>query len=174
MSANDVESIPVNGLDTPQKLGDGGQLSTVFKVPRSRHGIEKDLHDFAMVNGVSESIRAHPASGSHEGSPTSSVGQIYNEKLRERPPGHAPYRQSNAKLRGRRPSTRDDFLPMHNGHTSVSMTDPSKLPSPNKRKKSGLGSVIRRIFGKRSVKDRISLPAPTESHYNVSLALSTG
>ena len=167
MSANNVESIPIGGLDNPQKLGDGGQLSTVIEVPRSRHGIEQDLQDFAMANGMSESVHAHPADGSLHGSQSSSVGPISSEKVRERSPRPIQYRASITKSQGRRPSTRDEPLPMHNGHVRASMSDPSKPPSPKKRKKSGLGTVIRRIFGKRSVKNRISLPAPTENHYNV-------
>ena len=167
MSANNVESMPIAGLDNPQKLGDGGQLSTVIEVPRSRHGIEQDLQDFAMANGMSQSIHAHPADGSLQGSQSSSVGPISNEKLRERSPRSIQYRASTIKSQGRRLSTKDEPLPTHNGHFRASMSDPSKPPSPKKRKKSGLGTVIRRIFGKRSVKNRISLPAPTENHYNV-------
>ncbi|KAL8790041.1 MAG: hypothetical protein Q9195_006543 [Heterodermia aff. obscurata] len=166
MSANNVESIPIGRLDSPQKLGDGGQLSTVIELSQSRHGIEKDLQGFAMAKGMSESIHAHPADDSRQGSQSSSVGPISNEKLRERSPKTIQYRASITKPQGRRPSTRDEPLPIHNGHVRASMADLSKPPSSKKRKKSGLGTVIRRIFGKRSVKNRISLPAPTESHYN--------
>ena len=167
MSANNVESISTAGLDNPQKLGDGGPLSTVIEVPRSRHGIEKDLQAFAMAKGMSESVHAHPADDSLKGSQSSSVGPISNERLRERSPRPNQYRASITKSQGRRPSTRDEPLPMHNGHVRASMSDPSKLPAPKKRKKSGLGTVIRKIFGKRSVKNRISLPAPTENHFHV-------
>lgn len=174
MSANNVEPVPVDGLDNPQKLDDGGQLSTVIQVPRSRHGIEKDLQDFAMVNGVSESYHAHPAGGSHGGSPGSSVGQIYNEKLRDRSSRPIPYRQSTARSQGRGPSIRDERLSMHNGQNRASLMSPSKPPTPQKRKKSGLGTVIRKIFGRRSVKNRISLPAPTENHFHVCTRFSMG
>ena len=167
MSSNNVESVPVDGLDNPQKLVDRGQLSTVIQVPRSRHGIEKDLQNFAMVNGVSESYHAHPAGGSRDGSPSSSVGHIYNEKLRDRSSRPITYRQSTARSQGRGPSTRDEQLSMHNGHNRASVISPSKPSTPQKRKKSGLGMVIRKIFGRRSVKNRISLPAPTENPFHV-------
>ena len=166
MSANKRVSLPAGGLDNNQKISHGDQLSTVFEVPRSRHGIEKDLQDFAMVNGASDSIHAHPVRDSHENSPGSSVGQIYSEKLRERSPRVQGYRDSAVGPQGRRPSTKNESL-RHNGQTRISTIDPSNPPSTKKRKKSGLGTVIRRLFGRRTVKNRISLPAPTENGHNV-------
>ena len=65
MSANNTtEAIPSGGFDTQQKLADGGQLSTVFEVPRSMHGVEKGLQDYHDVNGMPGSNHALPAGGS--------------------------------------------------------------------------------------------------------------
>lgn len=167
MSANStVETVPANGFDTPRKLSEGGQLSTVFEVSRSRHVTEKGLQDYRSINGISGSNHAPPAGEFRGGSPGSSVGQIYNEKLREQSPRGILYRESTARSQGRRPSTRGEAMPMQNGHCRTSMAESFKAQPPKKRKKTGLGTVIRKIFG-RSVKNRISLPATTENHYNV-------
>ena len=164
MSANNtIETTPITGFGTSQKPGESAQLSTVFEIPQSRYGTDHG------VNGMSGSNRAPTAGGSHEGSPGSSVGQIFNEKLRDQSPRRALYRESTSRSQGRRPSTRDEAVSRQNGYNRNSMAGSIKPSLPKKRKKSGLGTVIRRIFGKRSVKNRISLPAPTENPYNVRL-----
>ena len=161
MTANNtVESLP-GGLSTPKKPSDSEQLATVFEVPRSKRGLQKEVQDYDGIFG------APPAGGSHEGSRNGSVGHIHNEKIRGQSPKRVLHRKSTARSQGRRPSTRDGSMPMQNGHVRASMADSAMLGEPKKRKKGGLGTVIRRIFGKRSVKNRISLPAPTENHYNV-------
>ena len=157
---NTIETTPISGFDTLQKPGEGAQFSTVFEIARSRHGTDHGL------DGMSASNRAPTAGGSHEGSPGSSVGQIYSEKLRDQSPRRVLCRESTARSQGRRPSTRDEAMPVQNGYNRDSMAGPARPSLPKKRKKSGLGTVIRRIFGKRSVKNRISLPAPTENRYN--------
>lgn len=101
-------------------------------------------------------------------SPGGSVGPNNTEKPRGLSPRSVLKRPSTARSQGRKSSLKDDVsAPMQNGTHHVSMADSSKLPAPPKRKRSGLGTVIRRIFGRRSVKNRISLPAPVEHHHNV-------
>ena len=162
-TSNPIETTPISGFDTPQKPGEGAQLSTVFEIPRSRYDT---VH---RVDGMSGSNHAPTAGGSYEGSPGSSVGQIYNEKLRDQSPKRVLYRESTTRSQGRRPSTRDEVMPTQNGYNRSSMAGSAKPSIAKKRKKSGFGTVIRRIFGKRSVKHRISLPAPTENPYKVRL-----
>jgi len=101
-------------------------------------------------------------------SPGGSVGPNNTEKPRGPSPRSVLKRPSTARSQVRKSSLRDDAsAPMQNGTHHISMADSSKLPGSPKRKRSGLGTVIRRIFGRRSVKNRISLPAPVEHHHNV-------
>ena len=41
----------------------------------------------------------------------------------------------------------------------------SERASPSKKRKSGLGSVLRRLFSRRKIKSQTSAPAPTGSHH---------
>ena len=108
---------------------------------------------------------------SRDPSSGSGVGQMYNEKTRGPSPRKIQKRPSTARSQGRKSSSKDDEPAiMQNGSHHVSMADSAKLPTPTKRKKSGLGGVIRRIFGRRSVKNRISLPGPVEHRHHVGFA----
>ena len=108
---------------------------------------------------------------SRDPSSGSGVGQMYNEKTRGPSPRKVQKRPSTARSQGRKPSLKDDESAiMQDGSHHVSMADSATLPTPTKRKKSGLGGVIRRIFGRRSVKNRISLPAPVEHRHHVGCA----
>jgi len=105
---------------------------------------------------------------SRDPSPGGSVGPNNTEKSRGPSPRSVLKRPSTARSHGRKASLRHDAsVPMENGTHHVSMADSSKLPASPKRKRSGLGTVIRRIFGRRPVKNRISLPAPIEHHHPV-------
>ena len=117
-----------------------------------------------------------PSSGISRGpSPGSGVGQIYAEKTRGQSPKRVQHRQSTARTQGRKSSSKNDAsAPMQNGTLHISMAESTNSPTSTKRKKSGLGTVIRRIFGRRSVKNRISLPAPVEHHNNVSAVWDRG
>ena len=97
-----------------------------------------------------------------------SVGQIYAEKLREPSPRRLLRRPSTARSLGRKSSSKeDDPASTRNGTHHTSMAETS-LQTPKKRKKGGFGTVIRRLFGRRSVKNRISLPAPVNHQKHVS------
>ena len=108
---------------------------------------------------------------SRDPSSGSGVGQTYNEKTRGPSPRKIQKRPSTARSQGRKSSSKDDEPAIiQNGSHHVSMADSAKAPTPTKRKKSGLGGVIRRIFGRRSVKNRISLPGPVEHRHHVGFA----
>lgn len=103
-------------------------------------------------------------------SPRGSLGPNNAEEHPGPSPRKVLKRPSTTRSQGRKSILRDDAsAPMQNGSHRISMANSSKLPDSSKRKRSGLGTVIRRIFGRRSVKNRISLPAPVEHHNNVSL-----
>ncbi|KAL8820487.1 MAG: hypothetical protein Q9191_007506 [Dirinaria sp. TL-2023a] len=90
-----------------------------------------------------------------------SVGKIHVEKVREQSPRTVIRRPSTARSSGRKPSSKEEEpASMRNGTNHTSMVETSIQAASKKRKKGGLGTVIRRLFGRRSVKNRISLPAP--------------
>lgn len=98
-----------------------------------------------------------------------SVGQIRVEKVHEQSPRRVLRRPSTARSLGHKPSSKDDEpVSMRNGTNHTSMVETS-IQTSKKRKKGGLGTVIRRLFGRRSVKNRISLPAPVNYQKHVSL-----
>lgn len=135
---------------------------------------ESTLYKLSNEKPLAPSLNEAPVNGPSNGNPRgpspgeSAVGQAYTEKVRGLSPKRIQYRQSTARSQARKSSLKEDASAMQNGTHHTSMAD-SKPPISPKRKKSGLGTVIRRIFGRRSVKNRISLPAPVEHRHHVSI-----
>ena len=97
-----------------------------------------------------------------------SVGQIHADKIHEQSARRVLRRPSTARSSGRKPSSKEDEpASMRNGTNHTSMVETS-IQTSKKRKKGGLGTVIRRLFSRRSVKNRISLPAPVDHQKHVS------
>lgn len=97
----------------------------------------------------------------------SSFGHVYSEKIPERSPRRLLYTQSafnNQEQTAWSKASDGIPTPIRYGTYRDSMADDLSRPIPRKRKSGGLRAAIRRIFGRKSAKDRISLPAPAEVH----------
>lgn len=171
-SANDLTTGRVStiGRGSSSQADDNRQPSSVSEFTQYKLNNENSAHTPSVGDSPAGAIV--PTSGRSRGpSSESGVGQIYTEKTRGPSPKRVQYRPSVGRSRGRKSSPKDDVTAtMQNGTHHVSMAESAKMPASPKRKKSGLGTVIRRIFGRRSVKNRISLPAPVEHRRHVSLA----
>lgn len=145
---------------------DGGQLSTVFEVPHRQHDEELRLRESSPVTGLPVSTQELTANHSRDASPRSTAEQSYSEKLAEPPPRRLKHKPQSISARERDAWLKDaGALP--NGTYEDTM--PPKSPvttTPKKLKTRGLGTIIRRMFGRRS-KNRISMPGP-QSYHNVS------
>jgi len=168
MSAN-VNKIRLSttGPGALHKADDGEQPPNISEITQYMLSNGQPTHDTLVIEpavGVvipSSAISRNP-------SPGGSVGPNNTERPQGSSSRRVLKRPSTAWSQGRKSSLRNDAsAPMHNGTHQISMADSSKLPVSPKRKRSGLGTVMRRIFGRRSVKNRISLPAPVEHHHNV-------
>lgn len=147
---------------------DGGQLSTVFEVPhRQQHDEELGLRESSAVTGLPAITQERPANHSRDASPRSTAEQSYSEKVAE------PHRRLKHKPQSISARERDAWLKdtgaLPNGTNEDTMSSRSPVTTtPKKLKTRGLGTIIRRLFGRRS-KNRISMPGP-QSYYNVSFA----
>lgn len=168
-SANDnARSLSTTGLGTSPQADNGRQPPTASEITQYKLSNGKPTH----ATSVSEppmGLNVPSRGTSRVPSPGGSVGQNNTEKPRGPSPRRVLKRPSTARPQGQKSSFKDDAsAPLQNGTHHVSMADTSKLPASPKRKKNGFGEVIRKLFGRRSVKNRISLPAPVEHHNNVS------
>lgn len=156
----------IGGSGSLGKTLDGGWPSNSSEISRDMLRHEKEVQ--TMSNAESHISMAISPGGSARGtSPGGHIGPIYTEKVREQSPRKVLKRPSTARSPGRRPSSKDDMsTPVGNGTRGLSVAEPN-FSASKKRKKGGLGTVIRRIFGRRSVKNRISLPAPVKHHEHV-------
>lgn len=157
-----------SALDTNSigSSADGGQLSTVFEFPHRKHGEELRLRESSLVTGLPTSTQDLPASHSRDASPRSTAEQSYTEKLVEPPPRRLKHKPQSISAR-----ERDEWLKsagaLSSGTYEDTMASNSPITTPPKKLKTrGLGTIIRRMFGRRS-KDRISMPGP-QSYQNVS------
>lgn len=156
-------ALDANSIDSS---ADGGQLSTVFEVPHYKHGEELRVRESSLVTGVPASTQDLPANHSRDVSPRSTAEQSYTEKLVEPPPRRLKHKPQSISARERDAWLKDaGALP--NGIYEDTMASKSPVTTlPKKLKTRGLGTIIRRMFGRRS-KDRISMPGP-QSYQNVS------
>lgn len=146
---------------------DGGQLSTVFEVPNRQHDEELRLRESSPVTGPPAITQELPANHSRDASPRSTAEQSYSEKVAE------PHRRLKHKPQSISARERDAWLKdtgaLPNGTYEDTMSSRSPVTTtPKKLKTRGLGTIIRRMFGRRS-KNRISMPGP-QSYHNVSFA----
>lgn len=155
--------IDTNSIDSSV---DGGQLSTVFEVPQRNHGEELRQRESSSVTGLPASTQELPANHSRDASPRSTAEQSCTEKLAEVPPRRLKHKPQSISAR-ERDAWLKDAGPLPNGTYEDTMTSKSPVTTATKKLKTrGLGTIIRRMFGRRS-KDRISMPGP-ESFQNVS------
>ena len=169
LSANDhARRFSTTIAGPPYQADEGKQLSNISEIAQYKSSNGNIAH---ATSASEPSAAAIVSSGGCSRGPSlgSGVGQIHTEKTRGPSPRRVLHRPSTARSQGRKSTSKDDAAEtMQNGTRHISMADSAKLPNSPKRKKSGLGTVIRKIFGRRSVKNRISLPAPVEHREHVS------
>lgn len=148
---------------------DGGQLSTVFEVPHRQHDEEFRLRESSSVTGLPAITQELPANHSRDASPRSTAEQSYSEKAAEPPPPRRLKHKPQSISARERDAWLKDAGALPNGIYEDTMSSSSPvIATPKKLKTRGLGTIIRRMLGRRS-KNRISMPGP-QSYHNVSFA----
>ena len=126
----------------------------------------------STIGGQPLSAQIPRTSWSRNASPGSFVEHIYSEKIPEKSPRRRLHRQSTLTDRRQTVGSKGSYVaptPLRNGTYGDSMADDlSKSATPQKHRSGGLRTAIRRIFGRKSAKNRISLPAPVEVRHTVS------
>lgn len=146
---------------------DGGQLSTVYEDPRTKPNKELRVRESSSLTGLLSKTHKTPSGNSRDASPGSAIEKFYSEKTLEQPPRRLKHKPQSIGARERNAWSRDT-TPLQNGNDRGSMAPEfSKAESPKKAKNRSLRTIIRRMFGKGTVKTRISMPAPA-AYRNVS------
>ena len=159
-------------LTGPSSLGsavDPQGLSTVPEIPHQ--GVDYQDNG-AMDNRLYSKVQA-----SREGSPESSLGHSYNEKQSEASPRPLRYTAHSQTARQVWQCSQGPTSPYQNRNSNHRGMGPDRLSakptSPKKEKKGGLRNTLRRMFGRKSARDRISAPNATVYPRHVSLNKKT-
>ena len=164
-----TETSPLTGPSSLGSAVDPQGLSTVPEVPSrgaNYHGdgsLDKRLHS-----------NTQPLGDSRDASLESSIGRSYEEKQSEPTAQHLRHRDPTTQT-ARRAWQRPEgpSSPQQNGHGNYRDMGPNRLSTkptpPKKEKKGGLRNTLRRMFGRRSTRDRISVPNPPVYPRHVSL-----
>lgn len=170
-NTSQAETSPPTGPSSFGSAIDAQGLPTVDEVPH--HQVDHDFNssmDYRLL-----SIR-RPSSDSRNASPLSSMGRSLDDKQLEEAPHRLRHTTPSHRAREARQLSELRSDSLSNGNYFDAGLDPfSKSTSPRKlaKDKKGVGfrHTLRRMFGRRSVKDRISMPAPTVYHQHVRLWL---
>lgn len=148
---------------------DGGQLSTVYEDPRTKKSKELRVRESSSLTGLLSKSHKVPSSNSRDASPGSTIEKFYSEKAAEQPPRRLKHKPQSISVREQNAWSRET-TPLQNGTYRDSMAPDFPKPESLKRPKTrSLKTIIRRMFGKGTVKNRISMPAPAPTAYrNVS------
>lgn len=157
-SPSQTETSPLTGPSSLGSAVDPQGLTTVHEVPQ--HTVQYDGDgslDHRLVSKSYAPVR------SREASLGSSGGHSYDEKHKDEPPQRL--RHTGPTQAARQAWQRSEVLAGSvrngNGHQRDTVTDDSsKSRSPKKEKKSGFRNTIRRMFGRRTARERISVPNP--------------
>ena len=126
----------------------------------------------STISGQPLSAQIPRTSWSRDASPGSYIEHVYSEKIPDKSPRRRLHRQSTLTDREGTGGSKGSNVaptPLRNGTYGDSMADDlSKSATPQKRKSGGLRTAIRRIFGRKPAKNRISLSAPVEARRAVS------
>ena len=123
----------------------------------------------STINGKSLSTQFPRTSWSRDASPGSFIGHVYSEKIPEQSSHRVPFSQSIPNSQEQIKGSDGTPTPLRNGTYHDPMADDlSNNTNTQKRKSGGLRTTLRRIFGRKSAKNRISLPAPAGAQHNVS------
>lgn len=140
---------------------DGGQLSTVYEDPRYKQNKETRVRESSSLTGLLSKTHKTPSGNSRDASPGSAIEKFYSEKTAEQPPRRLKHKPQSIGARERNTWSRDT-TPLQNGtHRDSMAPEFPKTESSKKPKNRSLRTIIRRMFGKSTVKNRISMPAPT-------------
>lgn len=146
---------------------DGGQLSTVYEDPRTKQIKESRVRESSSLTGLLSKTYKTPSGNSRDASPGSAIEKFYSEKVAEQPRRSLKHKPQSIAVREQNAWSRDT-TPLQNGTYRDSMAPELPKPeSPRKTKSRSLKTIIRRMFGKGTLKNRISMPAPT-TYRNVS------
>ncbi len=158
VSANSqTETSPLTGPSSFGSAIDAQGLQTVHELPRN----QPRYNDSGSLDNRLLS-RSEPPGDLRDVSPDSFFGRNYSEKqweasprrLRHTAPAHT------APESWQRPT--DPSLPLRNGtHHDTKRESTLMRTPPKKERKAGFRNTLRRMFTRRSTRDRISMPNPT-------------
>ena len=165
---NRSETSPLTGPTAIDSAIDPQGLSTVHEV--SHHGI--DYQDNESLDNRLRST-TQDAGRSGDASLKSSAEQSYDEKQLEPYPHRLRHTSPTQGVQQARQHSQKPSGPLQNGNGTYTNMGPGRLStkpaSPKKEKRGGLKNTIRRIFGRRSTRDRISVPNAAVYPRHVSL-----
>ena len=152
VSANSqTETSPLTGPSSFGSAVDTQGLQTVHELPRNESSLDNRLLS-----------KRQPPADLRDASPDSFFARNYSEKqleasprrLRHTAPAHAAL---EAWQRANDPS-----IPLRNGnHRDTKRESALMQTPPKKERKAGFRNTLRRMFTRRSTRDRISMPNPT-------------
>ena len=164
VSANSqTETSPLTGPSSFGSAIDAQGLQTVHEVPRNQYDDSGSLDNRLLS-------KRQPPGDLRDASPDSFFGRNYSEKqleasprrLRHTAPAHAG---PEAWQRAETPSA-----PLRNGNYRDTKRESALMQTPPKKeRKAGFRNTLRRMFTRRSTRDRISMPNPTLYPRHVSI-----
>lgn len=150
-STSQTEASPLTGPSSFGSIGDAQGLPAIKEASQHRTS-----HDFNTADHRLVSMR-RPSGGSHDASLSSSMAHSYNEKsLEELRPKHRYTAPANA-AREAWQRSEGTSAPMTISQKRDAKDEPKTIV---KEKRNGLKNTIRRMFGRRPAKERISMPNP--------------
>lgn len=169
-STNDIVTgtSPVVSSHSPIGAAHGAQLSTVYEADPHKSSHDPRAHRTSHISGFATKPHRTRSERSCDASPSSTIEGVYDEKVAEQIPRRSEPKLPKAELR-KQQNRSNDPTPSRDGTDRDPMADdrPGRT-TPKKAKGHGLKIMIRRLFSKKSVKNRISMPAPVIDPHNVS------
>lgn len=166
---NDETGIsPVVNSPSPVGAADAAQLSTASKVDPRTLNYESKAHQASSITGLPLKFHRPQSGPSRDASPSSTIEKVYDEKLAEQAPRRLRHKPQSIRP-GEQQNRSKDLTPLRDGTDCDSMADdyPGQT-TPKKAKSRGLRTMIRRLFSRKPVKNRISMPAQVTTARNVS------
>lgn len=167
-SASPYSQTETSPLTGPSSLGsavDPQGLTTVHEVPH--HSVK--YHDNGSSdNGLVSKTQAPAVS--REASFVSSTGHSYNGKHLHEPPQRLRHTGPTQAVQQAWQRSGVPAGPQRNGsgyHHNIVTGDYSKPASPKKGKRGGFRNTLRRMFGRRTTRDRTSVPNPAVYPHHV-------
>ena len=166
-SASPHSQTATSPLTGPSSLGSAADPQGSQTVRELPHYKAKYNDNGSLDNRLH--LTRRPSGGSRDGSPESSLGQSYSEKQLEASPRRLRHIGSTQAAREAWQRSGPPSGMVRNGSSRDTRLDMPKPASSKKEKKGGFRNTLRRMFGRRSPRDRISMPAPTVYPRHVSI-----